>query len=453
MSPDGCQLAWIEWDHPQQPWRCTRVMLAQLNEQGEVETARQVSDTDEAAWAQPRFSPDGTLHVVVDRNNWWRIESLTATGFQALSGTVPERTEFTTAPWQFGLATYGWNAAGALLALGQCDGYTYLWCHDGSAWCPLELSLMPARMHALVCDGNRLGCVAEFSDRLPAVVRIDSALTADDPDQCDILYGGDCPAYTPSLPVSLSVERDENLSVPYFLYRPAGIPADRLLPLVIWTHGGPTAMTAPSFKPAIQYWTQRGFMIADVNYRGSTGYGRDYRMQLEGQWGVRDVDDVIAVAADLVEQGQADPQALFIRGNNAGGYTTLSALCDSDLFSGGASLYGVSDPARLNQLTHKFESRYLHWLIGDPQQQSERYLERSPLHRADRISAPVIFFQGMQDQVVLPEQTRNMAERLNCNDIRVETHYFDNEAHGFRQPDNQAAVLEHELAFYRSIIS
>ncbi len=451
LSPDGCQLAWIEWDHPQQPWRCTRLLHAQLNAQGQVEQRISKSSTLDAAWLQPRFSPEGQLHVVVDREGWWRIVRYTPAGFQPLPGAMPANTEFTTAPWQFGLSTYGWNAEGELLALGQREGYSRLWQHDGQDWHPLELSLMPARLHACTLEDSQLACVAEFSDRLPAILAIDSELTADDPDQCEILYGGLVPEYSPSLPMSLSVDV-QGFKVPYFLYRPVGVPSDKALPLVIWTHGGPTATTAPVFKPAIQYWTQRGFMIADVNYRGSTGYGRDYRMQLAGQWGISDVKDVDAVARDLINQALADSRAIFIRGNSAGGYTTLSALCHSGIFSGGASLYGVSDPARLNELTHKFESRYLHWLIGEPDTEPERYQARSPLNHAGQIKVPVIFFQGEQDRVVLPEQTRSMAQRLANNGVRVETHFFDDEAHGFRQPKNQAAVLERELAFYLSII-
>ncbi len=452
LSPDGTQLAWIEWDHPSQPWCSTRLMLAQLTTCGGIEQSQVISDGLAFAWAQPRFSPQGQLHVVSDRDNWWQIEVLTEQGLRPLPGDCPERTEFTTAPWQFGLSTYGWNADRELLALGQSDGYSRLWRYERQDWHPVELGLMPARLHALACEGARLACVAEFSDRLPAILDIDTELTADDPDQCDILYGGLVPEYTPSLPVSLSVDV-QGLQVPYFLYRPVGVSSDKALPLVIWTHGGPTATTAPVFKPAIQYWTQRGFMIADVNYRGSTGYGRDYRMQLAGQWGISDVEDVATVAADLIGQGLADSEAIFIRGNSAGGYTTLSALCHSSLFSGGASLYGVSDPARLNQLTHKFESRYLHWLIGHPQQAPDRYVQRSPLQHAAQIQVPVIFFQGEQDRVVLPEQTRRMAECLKSNGIRVETHYFPDEAHGFRRPENQTQVLELELAFYQSLMS
>ena len=451
LSPDGRQLAWIEWDHPQQPWRCTRLVWAQLNSQGQIAQQRVLSDEQDAAWAQPRFAPNGQLHVVVDRDNWWRIEALTTDGFMPVADGAPSRTEFTTAPWQLGLSTYGWNHEGELLALGQTEGYTCLWRHEGQHWQPVELGVIPARLHALSCEGQRIACVAEFSDRHPAILNIDTQLTADDPDQTLILHGGQAPAYAVSLPLSLSASV-QNVQVPYFLYRPTGVPADQPRPLVIWTHGGPTATTAPVLKPAIQYWTQRGFMIADVNYRGSTGYGRNYRMQLEHQWGISDVQDVEAVAKTLIEQGMADAKAIFIRGNSAGGYTTLSALCHSSLFSAGASLYGVSDPARLNQITHKFESRYLHWLIADPDAQPERYRERSPLNYAEHIKVPVIFFQGEQDKVVLPEQTRSMVERLKAKGTPVETHYFPNEAHGFRQPENQAAVLETELAFYRKLI-
>ncbi|GAA0794289.1 S9 family peptidase [Marinobacterium sediminicola] len=451
IRPDGNQLAWIEWDHPSQPWRCTRLMLAQLDQQGRLIQPRQLSDKGDVAWAQPRFSPQGVLHVVGDRRGWWQIEMVTEQGIRPLAGVSPEHTEFTTAPWQFGLSTYAWDAEGHLLALGQSEGYSRLWRHEGDDWQPVELSLMPARLHALIADGKRLACVAEFSDRLSGILAIDSELTPDDPDQCELLRGGEMPHYTPSLPLSLSVPVAE-FEVPFFLYRPVGAPSGQPLPLIIWTHGGPTAATAPVFKPAVQFWTQRGFMIADVNYRGSTGYGRDYRLQLAGKWGTSDVEDVEAVASDLIAQGLADSEAVFIRGNSAGGYTTLSALCRSELFRGGASLYGVSDPARLNELTHKFESRYLHWLIGNPETEPERYTACSPLEQAHHIGVPVIFFQGEQDRVVLPQQTEVMAERLRANGVRVETHYFADEAHGFRQPENQALVLERELAFYRSII-
>ncbi|WP_432695090.1 prolyl oligopeptidase family serine peptidase [Marinobacterium sp. YM272] len=450
LSPQGDQLAWIEWDHPFQPWDCTRLMLARVDASGRLENIRQVSDIP-AAWAQPRFSPQGVLHAVVDRGNWWVIEQLSDQGFIPVAGEVPLNTEFTTAPWQFGLSTYGWGDDGELLAIGQSNGYSTLFMHDGKEWQKLHLDQPAARLHSLALGDGHCCCIGEFTNRMPAILHLcvdgKSATTTS-----ATLTGGDTPDYSVALPESCQATLSDGGTVPYFLYRPAqesGGP----LPLIIYTHGGPTAMTSPSFRPAIQYWTQRGFIIADVNYRGSTGFGRDYRMGLAGRWGISDVEDVEAVANALVNEGLVDPRALFIRGNSAGGYTTLSALAHSDLFTAGASLYGVSDPRRLNALTHKFESRYLHWLIGDPALESSRYSERSPLDNVDKIQAPVIFFQGDEDPVVLPEQTRSMAESLRQRAIRVEEYHFAGEGHGFRNASNQVEVLERELCFYRRQIN
>jgi dipeptidyl aminopeptidase/acylaminoacyl peptidase len=454
LSPDGHQLAWIEWNHPSQPWLSTRLCLVNLDTGGMPGHVQELSDI-KAAWAQPRFSPDGLLHVVVDRDSWWRIERFDGERFESLDG--PECTEFTTAPWQFGLSTYGWTSAGQLYALGQVNGYSQLLTLDDQGWRNVELGTPVSRLHALSLQDEQLACVVEFDNRLPAVMTVDIAAPTAETACCTLLTGGEQPAYPVSVPqrgyVAVRSEANgESTEVPYFLYRPTHIDGHTPLPLVIYTHGGPTAATAPTFKPAIQYWTQRGFMIADVNYRGSTGFGRDYRTMLAGQWGITDVQDVEAVANQLIEKGLADPRAVFIRGNSAGGYTALSALARSNLFTAGASLYGVSDPARLNELTHKFESRYLSWLIGDPATKVDRYRDRSPLRNAHRITAPVIFFQGEQDRVVLPEQTRQMANVLRNNGIEVETHYFEDEAHGFRKAENQAAILELECGFYsRSI--
>ena len=446
LSPDGVELAWIEWDHPHQPWICTRLCLARLTARGLIRNRRTISDTDDA-WAQPRFSPDGQLHAVVDRNDWWRIERYNGERFEPLPGETPLETEFTTAPWQFGIATYGWREPGQILAVGQHRGYSALFRHDGKGWQQLSLDTPATRLHSLVAADGTLCCVAEYSDRLPAVLSLQGDASSTSM-ECEMLYGGAIPDYPVTEPEPHSVQLGEGCCVPYFLYRPAGAGGARL-PLVIYSHGGPTSATTPTFKPGIQFWTQRGFMIADVNYRGSTGYGRDYRMKLAGQWGVIDVEDVEAVVRDLIARQLVDPDAIFIRGNSAGGYTTLSALAHSRLFAAGASLYGVSDPARLNEITHKFESRYLHWLIGDPNREPQWYRERSPLLNACRIKSPVIFFQGERDRVVLPEQTRRMVGSLRSNAVPVETHYFDDEAHGFKKAENQARVLERELAFYR----
>lgn len=453
LSPDGRYLAWIEWDHPQQPWRGTRLCRVALDRAGRAGSRQLLSDID-AAWAQPRFSRNGVLHAVVDRDNWWRIERYDGVRFVPLPGAAPERTEFTTAPWQFGLATYGWSDDGTLYATGQRDGYSTLYRYRSACWEPLTLTLPATRLHALCSDGERLACVAECADRLPAVLMLHPAPDANTRPDCTLVQGGEQPTTRISVPrlCRIRLPHAATTDIPCFLYRPQPSGDDRPRPLLIWLHGGPTAATAPVYRPAIQYWTQRGFMVADVNYRGSTGFGRDYRLQLAGQWGRADVEDVEAVARQLIEQGLADPEAIFIRGNSAGGYTTLAALAHSALFVGGASLYGVSDPARLNAVTHKFESRYLHWLIADPAIDPARYRQRSPLHNAAAIRVPVIFFQGEKDRVVLPEQTRQMVAQLRENGVEVEAHYFADEGHGFRKAGNQARVLAREWAFYRRLM-
>ncbi|MQT44938.1 prolyl oligopeptidase family serine peptidase, partial [Pseudomonas sp. FSL R10-0765] len=224
-------------------------------------------------------------------------------------------------------------------------------------------------------------------------------------------------------------------------------------PLVVFVHGGPTSACYPMLDPRIQYWTQRGFAVADLNYRGSTGYGRDYRQALHLKWGEVDVEDACAVVSYLAGQGLIDGEKAFIRGGSAGGYTTLCALAFKDVFRGGASLYGVSDPIALTRSTHKFEGDYLDWLIGDPVRDAERYAARTPLLHAGQIRVPVIFFQGELDAVVVPQQTRDMLKALEDNGIPAKAYYYPQERHGFRTASNQAHALEHEWLFYSELLN
>jgi dipeptidyl aminopeptidase/acylaminoacyl peptidase len=224
-------------------------------------------------------------------------------------------------------------------------------------------------------------------------------------------------------------------------------------PLVVFIHGGPTSACYPMLDPRIQYWAQRGFAVADLNYRGSSGYGRAYRQALHLSWGDVDVQDACAVVSHLAERGLIDGDKAFIRGGSAGGYTTLCALAFEQVFRAGASLYGVSDPVALGQATHKFEGDYLDWLIGDPVQDAERYAARTPLLHASNIRVPVIFFQGELDAVVVPQQTRDMVTALQDNGILVEAHYYADERHGFRKATNQAHALEQEWLFYRRVMA
>lgn len=237
-----------------------------------------------------------------------------------------------------------------------------------------------------------------------------------------------------------------------FFYPPAQ--PQGAAPLVVFIHGGPTSACYPVLDPRIQYWTQRGFAVADLNYRGSTGYGREYRQALHQRWGESDVADACAVVEYLAAQGVVDKRKAFIRGGSAGGYTTLCALAFQDVFRAGASLYGVSDPIALGRATHKFEGDYLDWLIGDPQRDADRYRQRTPLLlHAERIKVPVIFFQGELDAVVVPEQTRSMLAALQANGIDAEGHFYAGERHGFRKAENLAHALEEEWKFYCRVLA
>ncbi|MBN7140265.1 alpha/beta hydrolase family protein, partial [Ectopseudomonas oleovorans] len=231
-----------------------------------------------------------------------------------------------------------------------------------------------------------------------------------------------------------------------FFYAPR--PAAGRPPLVIFLHGGPTSASYPVFDPRIAFWTLRGYAVLDLNYRGSSGYGRAYRLCLAGQWGELEVEDIRAAIDSLASNDSIDPQRVFVRGGSAGGFSALRALVELPQLRGGASLYGVSDPLALRRVTHKFEADYLDWLIGDPEQDAERYRERTPLLQAERIKVPVIFFQGALDSVVVPSQTESMVEALRKRGLPVEYYLFAEERHGFRQAANLAEALRAEHAFY-----
>jgi dipeptidyl aminopeptidase/acylaminoacyl peptidase len=296
-------------------------------------------------------------------------------------------------------------------------------------------------------DGEQLYAIAASPISPPAVIAIDRRSHA-----VSILAGGAevLPASRISQPQPIHYPSGDSQAHGFFYPAMTGQGPS---PLVLFIHGGPTSACYPVLDPRIQYWTQRGFAVADLNYRGSSGYGRAYRQALHLRWGEADVQDACAAVTHLAGLGLIDPQQAFIRGGSAGGYTTLCALAFHTVFRAGASLYGVSDPLALSRTTHKFEGDYLDWLIGDPEHDAARYRQRTPLLHAQRISAPVIFFQGELDAVVVPEQTRSMLAALKANGIRAEGHFYAHERHGFRQAANLAHALEEEWKFYCKVLA
>jgi dipeptidyl aminopeptidase/acylaminoacyl peptidase len=436
MSPDGASLAWIEWDRPHQPWTETRLMCREGDG-----PARCISAA--ASQQQPRFDAAGRLGCLSDEAGFWQPWVLAAGGWAAQPAPAADHAG---APWQLGACTWLPMAEGQYLATWFEDGFARLGLRHANGTLD-DYSGDFTRFRSLGIDEHHVYAIASSPSNPGAVIAIDRRSR-----QAQVLAGGHAP-----LPI-------DQVSYPRSLRYPSGdgqghgffYPAmsdERHPPLVVFIHGGPTSACYPVFDPRIQYWTQRGFAVADINYRGSSSYGRAYRQALHLRWGEIDVEDACAVVTHLAAKGWVDPQRAFIRGGSAGGYTTLCALAFHNVFRAGASLYGVSDPAALARATHKFEGDYLDWLIGDPDHDRERYQQRTPLLHAANIKVPVIFFQGELDVVVVPQQTRDMLAALQANGIQAQAHFYPEERHGFRQAANLAHALEQEWRFYLGVMA
>ena len=458
LDRDGRRLAWIEWDRPEQPWTSTRLCIAERQPDGGWGAMRCLAgEAGGESLQQPRFTEDGRLMCLSDRLGYWQpwAEREGGWALHPLVATKPESArdfDCAPAPWQLGTSSYLPLAVGGLLLTHMVDGYGLLFEHVAEGR-QRQLAGAFSRCRQLAADASHVFCIAGAAQRTPAVLAIERASG-----MVQILAGGATPlaGAQVSYPQPMRFPTGTGETAHAFFYAPRNVNCrgepGTSPPLVVFIHGGPTSACYPVFDPRIQFWTQRGFAVVDVNYRGSSGFGRAYRQCLHEQWGVVDVEDACQAVRALVSQGAVDPQRVFIRGSSAGGYTALSALVATDLFRGGASLYGVSDPLALRRVTHKFEGDYLDWLIGDPQRVPERFRERAPLYNAERIAAPILFLQGAQDAVVLPEQTETMVAALRGRGIEVEYRLYPNERHGFRQANNLADALERELRFYRGLL-
>lgn len=438
----GERLAWIEWDRPRQPWTATRLCLRHRSPQGDWSRTRVLAgDAGKESLQQPRFDADGRLHCLSDRHGWWQPLAEAGDGLVAL---LDAPFDHAPAPWQLGGRSYLPLTGGTLLASRIAAQGGELLERSGEGR-ERRLAGEFSRFRALAADPGHFYCVAAAPDRLPAVLAIDRRDGG-----VQVLAGGERPLDDEHLPrpEAIAFASGGETAHGYFYPARAGGPT----PLVVFLHGGPTSACYPVFDPRIPFWTQRGFAVADLNYRGSSGYGRAYRQRLQGEWGRIEVEDIQAAAAHLATAGLVDGARVFVRGASAGGYSALCALAGASGLRGGASLYGVSDPLALRRATHKFEADYLDWLIGDPERDAARYRERTPLLQAARIRVPVIFFQGGLDAVVVPAQTESMVAALRGNGLAVAYHLYPDERHGFRQAAHLAEVLERELAFYVELL-
>jgi dipeptidyl aminopeptidase/acylaminoacyl peptidase len=459
LSPDGGQLAWLAWNHPNMPWDGTELWVAQIAADGSLTNHRLVAGGPRESIFQPEWSPpDSTgtsrLYFVSDRTGWWNLYRLDGDQTTAL---YPLEAEFGMPQWVFRLATYGFESPERIICAYTQNGRPRLARLDTNAGTlePLDLPyslLFPSYGQMIVRDG--LLVFSGASPALtPAIVRVDlrslewavlrqSSEISIDPDYISIAEAVEFPT-------------SGGLTAHGYFYPPRNLdfaaPEGDRPPLIVTSHGGPTSGTNDFFNLSRQYWTTRGFAILDVNYGGSTGYGRTYRERLNGNWGIVDVDDCVNGARYLVEQGLVDGDRLIIRGGSAGGYTTLCAITFHEVFKAAASYFGVSDAEALAKDTHKFESRYLDNLIGPYPARRDLYVARSPIHVAHQCSSALILFQGLDDEVVPPNQAEAMFLAARARELPVAYLAFEGEGHGFRQAQNIKRTLEAELYFYSRV--
>ena len=454
LSPNGDWLAYLAWDHPRMPWVGTSLYVMPLDAAGApAGEAMAIAGGAEESIFQPEWSPDGAgLFFVSDRTGWWNLYRSTWPS-QNIEAVLPMDAEFGQPQWVFGMSTYAFAGAGRIVCSYASKGLGRLGAFDLSSGklCPIDLPY--SEFSSVRAEGDRVVFRAG-SPTIPAsFVRLDlatgetevlkkSTALADDPNLARYFTGVE----------SVEFPTEESRTA-FALFYPAfnpdyQPPEGDLPPLVVTCHGGPTAAASSTLDLRVQYWTSRGISVLDVNYGGSTGFGRAYRLRLDGNWGIVDVDDCVNGARHVANQGRVDGSRSAITGGSAGGFTTLAALTFRNYFRGGGSHFGVSDLAALARDTHKFESQYLSSLVGPYPERQDLYRERSPIFHAGQLSVPVIFFQGEEDRVVPPSQAETMVEKLRQRGLPVGYFLFAGEQHGFRKAENIKRTLDAELHFF-----
>ena len=451
ISPDGSELAWLTWDHPRMPWQGSDLHVARIGSAGALEATRHVAGGPGESIFQPAWSPAGELCFVSDRSGWWNLYRERGRKVEALH---PMAAEFGEPQWQFAMSMYGFEADGRIVCVFEQGGRSHLARLDPGTGRFAEIDTPYVLIRELHVGDGFVACRAGTVHNAECIVRIPlDGATA--PVVLRRSLDIDIAPGDVSIPEAIAFPTGGGLTAHAFFYPPTNAfwdagPAS-LPPLLVMSHGGPTSASPSLLRPGLQYWTQRGFAVVDVNYGGSTGHGRAYRERLDGQWGVVDVDDVVNAARFLVASGRVDPQRLAIRGGSAGGFTTLAALAFRNVFHAGASHYGIGDLASLARDTHKFESRYLDSLVGPYPERADLYRERSPVHAVDRISSALILLQGAEDKAVPPSQAEAMFAAVRAKRLPVAYLLFEGEQHGFRQAKTIRRALEAELAFYGRI--
>ena len=456
VSPDGRRLAWLAWRHPNMPWDGTELWVAEFGDDGALLNERRVAGGESESIFQPEWSPSGALHFVSDRGGWWNLYRANVEGGAAAPEPLCEmEAEFGEPQWGFGMSTYAFVSRDRIVCAYTVRGLSRLGEIDAATrrLRPIETPYTDITYVRASLETGRVVFRAG-SPALPAsIVSLDPATGREEALRRSSELHIDEGYLSAGDPVEFPTEG--NSTAHGFYYAPRNrdfrAPEGERPPLIVVSHGGPTGAASNALSLKLQFWTGRGFAVLDVNYGGSTGYGRAYRERLNGKWGVVDVDDCVNGARHLVARGLADGDRCVITGGSAGGYTTLAALTFRAQFRAGASHYGVSDLVALVRDTHKFEARYLDRLVGPYPARSDLYHERAPVNFAERISCPVIFFQGLEDKVVPPNQAEMMVEALRKKGLPVAYVPFEGEQHGFRRAENIKRALDGELYFYSRV--
>lgn len=449
VSPDGARLAWLGWNHPDMPWDGTELRLARFDGCDATEVTLAAGGPAESLFA-PQWGLDGNLYVVSDRSGWWNLYRVSLDG-PTLWPLAPMNEECGVPQWQFGASTFA--VLPGVIAFVHGTARQRLSVLD-LASCRLRTLDLPytAWGASLAGAGTLVAGVAAGPADPATLVAIDVRTGTVEP----VRHTADAldPDYI-SVPESVRVPTESGRAIPITIYAPANPrysgPAWERPPYVVTVHGGPTSQSRAVYRPAVAYLTSRGIGVVEVDYAGSTGYGRAYRELLQGAWGVLDVADCVAVAEWLVASGRAAPGRLSVRGGSSGGFTALACLADADVFAAGVSSYGVADLERLAAETHDFESRYVERLVGMGTDGTPRYRERSPLSRADRIRRPLLLLQGADDRVVPPSQAASLVAALGP-DVPYASLLFAGESHGFRKQQTIIRAMEAELSFYGQVL-
>ncbi len=460
LSPDGRRLAYLAWDHPAMPWDAATLLAVDVAEGGEVGPEEALAGGPDGSAFQPTWSPTGDLHASIEVGERWCLHHIR--GGAAPAGTETRRAELIAdagvelgAPlWNLGTRLYGFSDATTVIGTGLTGGRSRVVRIDVRTGETSPVACDLSHVGELAVRGADLLLIAGWAGSGSRLVHVDLA-TGSETVLRDALAGL-LAAEDRSTPEAISFPTSGGDTAHANFYGPRSArfrgPAGSLPPVIVTAHGGPTGCANTEASLGVHFWTTRGFAVVDVNYRGSTGYGRAYRERLRGAWGEVDVDDCVAAVRYLTAEGRVDPGRAIIRGASAGGYTVLQALTDHDVFHAAACHYGPSDPRALLHESHKFESRYDHFLFGTGKDRDDTLDARAPIRKIASVRAPVIFFQGLEDKAVPPAQTERMYRTLKERGVVTEYHAYAGEQHGFRSADTIVDVWTKELAFYRRVL-